>query len=214
MPSVLYRWIDDGQADRLLCGGGLVPTWTHLMPDTCRLERGICFGEDAWRWKEEHEYTVCVAISTDGIPDDLRPLHVDGNMLFAAGIEHYHLGKQARDESNPVRRTVLLASARAVAASLKDAHGSGKAEPDEWFFRGAIPDALERVVGMVVLTSASRRIQRLSEQGRKDGTLKFPVERVSSRVDFDTDHLESAMRSAFVHLLNQPEPEGNALALG
>jgi hypothetical protein len=207
MPPVLYRWMDDDQADLLLCGGGLIPSWTHLMPDTCRLEKGICFGEDAWRWKEEHEYTVCIALSTDGLPENLRLINVDGDMLFAAGIKHHHLRKDARSEVNSEKKAALQTEARSVAESLRKAHVSGVAVPDEWVMRGPIPNALEHVVGMVVLTSASRRIQRLAEQGVREEELKFPVERVSSRIDGDPDLLESEMRRVFGHLI-KVEPGG------
>lgn len=199
MPPVLYRWMDERQFRELLFGDGIRPTWTHLAPDTRRLEKGVCFGTDAWSWREEDEYVACVALSTEGLPETLRPIGLDGYAAFRATGAVQDLRRKAGNEESSVVRASLLAEARDATAEWARQHAARPGEPDEWFLRGPIPDARSRVLAVATL-NADRKLSRLLEEMSADGSLGFPVHVARAHAGGTPERLEAEMREAFACL--------------
>jgi hypothetical protein len=196
LPPVLYRWMDEKQAKEVLFGDAIAATWKHLLPGTKRLTKGVSFGDNPVRWKEEHEYVVCMAFATENWPDHLTVSAINGEAIFKATNNWEYLRTRLRLCQDPEATQQYKEDARRLLASLTEA----TANPDEWFVHGDFKGLRDRLVGMVVLSSADIKFRWLIQDMERDGSLSAPVEHVSHHVDYDHDLLVSEMDRAFAHL--------------
>lgn len=211
LPPVLYRWLDEDQTRDLLFGGGMAADWTHLCPDTLLAEKGVSFGENPWRWREEDEYVACVALSTEVLPASLRPIKLDGYDAFHATAAWRRLGLDARKTTDLDARRAMREKARAVAADFAGRHATSPEGGDEWFLRGPIPDALGRTLAMATL-NPDFGLERLIEQMAADGTVPMPIHRLDPYAGGDPRRLEAETRRVFSDI--DPALAEPAAALG
>lgn len=222
LPPIIYRWVDADQALQALRSGCMTPSWTHLVPQTSLLEKGISFSADPYAWFEAEVHDVCFAIRTENAAWADRAAWLNGEDCFALTARYRAALREAKraktSETNAGALSEIKARHLTLATETKqklaELHaGYGPNELDEIFVRAAIEDLHPRLAGIIIRNS-SYETDRIIESLMDSTTISCPVHKISPYA-YQRDRLEAAIGPllAGFERLDELEPTATAMRL-
>ena len=168
LPPFLFRWITEKQARIALLDNCLAPSWTHLIPSTGRVRKGICFGEDPTTWRDEDDYVVCLAVKSDGL-DRRKIVNLDGDAVFWHTVKFKSSVRAARLATDAEEKSKHRHDTQDILASLRRHHTEHPFKCDEWFMMAPIENLREQISAVVVAPFADYSLKRLMEVYQNEG---------------------------------------------